>query len=70
MAQSAVECVTGAYERKYNIDGAQKELVRAPIPRIIKELATTGGAMESGRTACACGAKVGATIATGLAECP
>ena len=39
MAQSAVERVTRAYERKCNIDGAQKEFVRAHIPRIIQELA-------------------------------
>lgn len=38
MTQSAAERVTRAYERKDNIDGAQKELVRAHIS-IIQELA-------------------------------
>jgi hypothetical protein len=46
MAQSAGKRVTRAYERKYDIDGAQKELVRAHIPRIIQELA----AQEAQRT--------------------
>jgi hypothetical protein len=49
MALSAGERVTRAYERKYNIDGAQKELVRAHIPRIIQELAATGGATDPGK---------------------
>lgn len=49
MAQSAIERVTRAYQRKYNIDGAQKELVRAHIPRLIQELAATAGATDPGK---------------------
>lgn len=51
MTPSAVERVTRAYKRKYNINDEQTAVVRAVISRIIQEMATAGPAMEPGKTA-------------------
>jgi hypothetical protein len=68
MAQSAAERVTRAYERKDNIDGAQKELVRAHIPPRACSDRRRSGARKGPIEHVA--PKSGATTATGLAESP
>jgi hypothetical protein len=69
MAQSAVERVTRAYERKYNIDGAEGVGSRAHTknhPRACSDRRHNGARKGPHEHVAP---KFGATIATGLAEC-